>query len=449
MASVLTALGISRDLVYTVLARIWGMASGLIVIFLVAHFFSRIEQGYYYTFSSLLALQVFFELGLSSVIIQFSAHEFSFLRWSKKGMILGPRGHRGRILNLLSSSVKWYAFSSLILILLLSAGGVFFFRESPGVAVEINWYWPWALAVVGLAANLTLIPFFALMTGGGLIGDVSRLELSSGFLSVLFGGVTIALGGGLYAVFAVSATKFTVSLLYLICFRWGTIRLLFRELRRRRVCADRLSWWDEVWPMQWRIALSWLSGYFIFQLFVPVLFNFHGPEVAGRMGMTLSAANAVQSIGLAWINIRIPEFCGLIAAKDWARLRSLFRRVASLAVGVTLVVSMLVLFVLVESKPYTSIGERLLPPLEVGVMMLASSIQVLITAWAIFMRSFKQEPMLVPSLIGALMTSASTIILGKLFSSGGMVLGYFCVCFFYGIGSTYLIWRHFVRKNCV
>ena len=449
MRNILKVLGVSRDLVYTILARLWGMASGLIVIFLVAHFFNRIEQGYYYTFSSLLALQVFFELGLSSVIVQFSAHEFAFLRWSAKGLILGPSKHRGRVLDLFSSAVRWYAISSVILILILSLGGAFFFRESPNASVEINWLVPWGLAVVGLAANLTLIPFFALMTGGGLVGDVSRLELFSGLLSVFLGGLTIAYGGGLYLIFVVSATKFTVNFFYLVLFRWGTIRMLFQEVGFKKGRKDRLSWWDEVWPMQWRIALSWLSGYFIFQLFVPVLFSFHGPEVAGRMGMTVSAANAVQSIGLTWINIRIPEFCRLIASKEWARLRALFRRVAGLAVGVTFVVSMLAVFVLVESKPYTSIGERLLPPLEVGIMLLAASIQVLITAWAVFMRSFKQEPMLVPSVIGALLTSASTIILGELYSSYGMVLGYFCVSLLYGIGSTYLIWLHFVRKNCV
>ena len=449
MRKLLNNLSISRDLVYGISARIWGMVSGLFFIFLVAHFFNKIEQGYYYTFSSLLALQVFFELGLSSVIVQFAAHEFAFLRWSKKGFVIGPRRPRGRLLDLLGNAFRWYSVSSILLMLVLSVVGVIFFIVFRGSPLETNWFAPWILAVLGLSLNLILIPFFALMTGGGLVADVSRLELSSGFLAVAFGALTIEMGGGLYVVSVVSITKFMVNLFYLLFFRWGTIRLLYGEIRQKKIRKNRLSWWSEVWPMQWKIALSWLSGYFIFQLFVPVLFTFHGAEIAGQMGMTVSVANAVQSIGLTWLNIRIPEFCRLISLREWSLVRTLFFRVAGLAFFATILMSTIVVFVLIESKSFSSIGDRLLNPLEVGVMLLAASLQVLISSWAIFMRSFKKEPMLIPSLVGALLTSVSTVVLGKLYSSYGVVFGYCGISLVYGVLSTHLVWRHFVRKHCV
>jgi hypothetical protein len=34
-----------------------------------------------------------------------------------------------------------------------------------------------------------------------------------------------------------------------------------------------IDWWKEVWPFQWRIAISYACGFFIFQLFNPVLFS--------------------------------------------------------------------------------------------------------------------------------------------------------------------------------
>ncbi len=45
-----------------------------------------------------------------------------------------------------------------------------------------------------------------------------------------------------------------------------------------------ISWRREVWPFQWKIAVSWLCDYFIFQLFTPVLFAFRGPVEAGQDG---------------------------------------------------------------------------------------------------------------------------------------------------------------------
>ena len=45
-------------------------------------------QGYYYTFTSLIALQVFLELGFSIVVTQFASHEWANLNLDKNGYIV-------------------------------------------------------------------------------------------------------------------------------------------------------------------------------------------------------------------------------------------------------------------------------------------------------------------------------------------------------------------------
>ena len=49
---------------------------------------------------------------------------------------------------------------------------------------------------------------------------------------------------------------------------------------------ERVDWRTEIWPFQWRLAVSWLCGYFTFQLFNPILFAVRGPIEAGQMGDT-------------------------------------------------------------------------------------------------------------------------------------------------------------------
>ena len=68
-------LGLDRAIGFTVLARFWGSLAGLITVALIARFLSPAEQGYYYTFGSLVALQIVFELGFSFVILQMASHE--------------------------------------------------------------------------------------------------------------------------------------------------------------------------------------------------------------------------------------------------------------------------------------------------------------------------------------------------------------------------------------
>src|ERR1035437_9872245 len=81
----------------------------------------------------------------------------------------------------------------------------------------------------------------------------------------------------------------------------------------KTVIVEKVHYRAEIFPYQWKIALSWISGYFIFQLFNPVLFATEGAVVAGQMGMTLAALNGVQSLSMAWITTKVPLFSGLIA----------------------------------------------------------------------------------------------------------------------------------------
>src|SRR4029077_15389254 len=84
-----TVLGLDRAIGFTVLARFWSSAAGLVTVALIARFLSPAEQGYYYTFGSLVALQIVFELGFSFVILQLASHERALLSISSNYEISG------------------------------------------------------------------------------------------------------------------------------------------------------------------------------------------------------------------------------------------------------------------------------------------------------------------------------------------------------------------------
>ena len=89
--------------------------------------------------------------------------------------------------------------------------------------------------------------------------------------------------------------------------------------------TERVGYISEIFPYQWRIALSWISGYFIFQLFNPVLFATEG-AVVGQMGMTLQALNAIQAFSMNWLYTKVPLYSRLIALKDYVQLDSIFNK---------------------------------------------------------------------------------------------------------------------------
>ena len=61
----------------------WGALAGPLTILLIATRSTKVEQGYYYTFSSLSASQVFFKFGLLTFIA--ACHEFAFLSCGELG----------------------------------------------------------------------------------------------------------------------------------------------------------------------------------------------------------------------------------------------------------------------------------------------------------------------------------------------------------------------------
>src|ERR1700686_5314339 len=100
-------LGLDRAVGFTVLARFWGSAAGLGTLLLIARFLSPAEQGYYYTFGSLVAMQMIFELGFSFVILQLASHERAQLSISSNYKISGDTIAHARLPSVVQKSVSW------------------------------------------------------------------------------------------------------------------------------------------------------------------------------------------------------------------------------------------------------------------------------------------------------------------------------------------------------
>ena len=103
-------------------------------------------------------------------------------------------------------------------------------------------------------------------------------------------------------------------------------RRLLIPLLRMHCRGQGISWQREVWPFQWKIAVSWLCDYFIFQLFTPVLFAFRGPVEAGRMGLSMSIVTQLSAMMLAWMTTKAAPFGSLIAKKETPELDRMFFR---------------------------------------------------------------------------------------------------------------------------
>ena len=411
------SLGIDRAIAFTILARGWASVAGLVTVALIARFLSPAEQGYYYTFGSLIALQIVFELGFSFVILQMASHERAHLMFSPDGLISGDPVAHARLASVLQKTIRWYTSAALLLAIFLLAAGSHFFAAHQHE--NVSWRLPWYAAALAATLTFQLDPILSFMEGCGFVPNVARLRLAQAMSGSTLAWLALGLHHGLFAPAMIITGNAGVASIWL--FRK---RNLLMTLLRHDPGGNRIHWWSEVWHFQWRIAVSWLCGYFIFQLYNPVLFAFHGAVVAGQMGMSLSLTNALGTVAISWINTKAAPFGAMIARREYATLDHLFFHSVkqSFAVCVAGVVTVWI-GVIYLNWAHIPLAHRVLDPVSLGLLLLTAPLNVIIFAEATYLRAHKQEKFLLNSVLGAILVGSSTYFLGRSYGAIGVVTG--------------------------
>lgn len=416
-------LGIDRAVFYAITGKIWSMGAGLVTSVLIATFFSAEIQGYYYTFVSVLALQVFAELGLGVVISAYASHEWAKLSLNTLGQVVGDENVKSRLTSLGRFALKWYLVAGVIVTIGLILGGYIFFGSTNWNHVSV-WGAPWIVLCVVTGINLSCMPVWALLEGCNQVTNVYYYRFIQSVATGLVAWVAIYLGAKLWVASIVGLTIIMVMMLTVGC----KYRTFIREIMFSHANGSRLNWRKDILPMQWRISLSWLSGYFTFSLFTPVLFHYQGAVIAGQMGMTWSFMVALTSVASSWVAPKAPEFAILIAQRKYAELDQKFWRLTAIVAGVTslgaLTIWLLVYALGVLHHPYAL---RLLSPITTGYLLIATVLVATSLPMSTYLRAHKVEPLLGLSIISGVVNGIVIFLMGKYYSADGMAIGYLVV----------------------
>jgi len=443
MKKLLMYMGVDRAVAYSLATRGWGLLSGVATLLLVVRFLSPDEQGYYYTFASLIVMQIFFELGFSNVVMQFASHEMANLRWTDSGAIEGDIHSKSRLRSLVLLVAKWYGVIAILIIaVILPIGWVFFSTTNTHSAV--NWQGAWIWLVIAAAINIFFMPFLALLEGCGRVTEIARLRFVQNVIGSLLAWLVLMGGGGLLALSAMNTGLALTVMVWL----WRTKRNFLNGLLAQGIPDAVIKWKTEIWPFQWKIALSWMSGYFIFQLFTPVLFAYRGAVEAGQMGMSISIANALLSIPVAWMNTKAPKFGSLIAKNDYVSLDHIFALTLSrsLAVMMAIGVGLCAINYLLHLDGRFYFAYRILDPLPFTLLILATILNYVAFAQSAYLRAHKEEPFMLISLISAALIGIFTLVLGKAYGATGIMSVYFAVSAIIGFGWGSMIFFSKRRK---
>jgi hypothetical protein len=434
----LRALGMDGAVTYAFLARAANIAGSAGTVLLIVHYLSPAEQGYYYTLLSLVSLQIVFELGFSFVVQQLAAHECVHLELGADGAVSGDAAAHARLASALQLTVRWYTMAAVVMGLLLAPMGLLFFtRHAAAGAAQVHWQWPWMAAIAASMAGLWCIPYYSFIEGCGYVRDVAAMQLRQAIAYAALAWAAMVLHHGLFAPALVIAGQVGIGLHFL----YGHRRLLFGLLRDAPHKAA-LHWRSEVWPFQWRIAVSWMCSYFTVQILIPIVFALRGPVEAGQVGMSLSITGYMSVLALAWTSTKATPFGFLIARREFARLAQLFRRAVAQSMAVFAAIALLA-FIAVGLLPAAAprLAARMVPVWLFALLVMGAAANHLTQNLAILLRSFKQEPFLGQSLVVAALNLGLAAVAIPKFGELGAALSYLLATGAAGLPLAWIVYR--------
>ncbi len=436
-------LGIDKAIAYTSGNGVLGAFIGVFSVVLYATCLTKEEQGYYYTFASVLAIQGFFELGFTGIMTQFVAHEHAHLAWDAEGIgLTGESRYRSRLASLLHICVKWYSLVAVLFLIALQVAGTFFFEEF-GKDEGVDWKLPWIIISCMSAWSLFTAPLFSFMNGLGLVKDMAKMNFYRTIVNTIVLWGCLLLGLKLYSMAFSAIVSASFVLLYFATHKFFKILI---EIWKTNI-QERVSYMKEIFPYQWKIALSWMSGYFVFNFMNPVIFATVGSVAAGQFGMSLNVLNQIRTFAMSWITTKTPLMSRMIELKEYFDLDKIFRKTVIQEIFVCLVLLCgfwVAIFVLKRTQfalGGSVLSERFLDYLPLLLVSIPVVLQSITDNFATYLRCHKREPFLFFSIINGIASAASILILGKLFGLYGITGGY---CF---LAVAFFPWGYWIYKT--
>ncbi|MCA9847263.1 MAG: hypothetical protein KC472_04780 [Dehalococcoidia bacterium] len=407
---------------FAFLARGWASFAGLVLVLLATTRLDAAEQGYFFTFQTLLQFQFLLELGFAVVLTQYVSHEWAHLH-VEGGHVEGDPAARARLAGLIRLARRWYLGVSVGFLVIAAPAGAGFFawRGEAGV----DWLLPWLALCGAQAIAIHYTPLPSMLEGTGDVARSQRSLLTANIVAALGTWAALLGGAGLWAAPVQVGLRALVALALLLP---ATRVLRHIPVAAEEIRAHEPEWRDAFRRQQIRIAASWAAGLLMFQSFTPIAFAVRGAVVAGQVGVLVQAFHAVNQLASAWLTAAQPQMGRLGSLGRIEELRHLVRVTLSRSLGTAL---------LLASASFAALGllEWLRPEyaerfgslwMAAGFLTAAVVLQVT-NVWTAVVRFQRQEPFVMVMWVSSALVAASNLILGSLWGGTGIALGFLVV----------------------
>jgi len=405
-------IGIDATVGWSIINNLWMLLKKPLLMVFLLRYLTAEQQGVWYTFNSLGPLTLFAELGFSTIITQFVSHEYAKLQF-EYGVIKGDNYYFNRLFSLIRYSIKFYFYIIPFAILILSIVGFEFFKTQP-LSTIVAWF----LFAIIVGLNLMYSNVQAIYQGLDRVKDIQKnLIIGSTFTTIS----NLTLLYFHYNIWALVVGN-GVGLLSMLYYLYKKAPSFWKQIYIYKP-TQKFNWYREIIPLQWKYALSWISGYLIFFLFVPIIYKYQGAVVAGQFGITLALIGALCGIADSWIGTKIPNFNIFVSNGQEDELHKLFKSSSKHSFVIFILGSIGMILVLYIFHWMHFYENRFLSIEYTSYLLVANISQRIVIYLAMYLRAHKIEPFYILSMLNAALISICVLFLYPQYGLTAMLIG--------------------------
>jgi hypothetical protein len=398
---------ISNDVKHTFVNNIFKILTGPLSMVLIPLLLTKQMQGYWYSFLSISALAVLADLGFTTIVLQFSAHEFAHLEFNDKFEYEGSIQHFDRIASLFRFITKWGTYTVTFSFPIIFLAGAYIFS---GEKTGFTWMLPWIFYLIGSGIKFYLNIVVSFFEGCSMIASIQKIKTTNMVITYVLNIALLLAGFRLYSL----GISMLVGGIIFIWQVWSKFRAPARQLLKKQIIY--YSWKREILNLLWRYTISWFSGYMMFNLFTPLAFKFYGSKFAGQVGITDALVTAIFSLANSWIYAINPKLNIFVSQRNWPELDKAFFKNLLKSIYTYLFFSICaILSFYLLSIFFHKMYDRFLNLGTIALLLGMWLLQLIINSIAVYSRAHKEEPYVIASLVTGIYVALSTVLITLFF----------------------------------
>ena len=414
--------------------------NGLIPVLLIPLYLSHEDQGLWFLMLSFGSIVLLFSAAQNGIVLIFGAHEFKNLLIEKL-TIIGHIKDKNSLLAFTRYGKKFFiiflTFLSATVFLLFS----FYIQHNTPIGNNTNLIMIFGIYLLGIFFFTLNFSFLSYLESFNQVLFAYRAKSLLMLTIICLTCLLLYLHYGLYAL----AYSIFISMLIAFGILCMKLRTIIVESLRAKDIFNKHKQKIFVNYFQ-KNTFSMVSGFLLFQVYTPIVYYFKGSIIAGKVGLSIAILSALFAVSIAPLNAKMASIIRMIAEKKYQESYTIYFKVSQLALIIFLLFGSLGVFLLFEIDIFYIYKERVVDFSSFMILWLAWFLQVIVYIFVTYIRCFKRELFIIPTIISTLYILIATIVTLHYDLVDYIFVG-FLSSYVFGIPWIYVIYRKFLTSK--